>query len=169
MTAYRFRMASVLRIRRLQEEQARAALLRARAAEAEATQRTTSRRDRLHRAVEAGFGGGTTGGWRAEQDQRERLGEAVVAAKAAELWAAELASSSLADWDDAARELGIVERIEEHHRARWVAETIAAEQKDLDEQAVARFVRSTLKTGAAAARSKAGGSCDEAPSGGSER
>jgi flagellar export protein FliJ len=169
MTAYRFRMESVLRIRRLQEEQARAALLRARAAEAEATRRATSRRDRLHQAVEAGFAEGPTAGWRARQDQRERLGEAVVAARAAELWAAELASSSLADWDDAARELGIVERIEEHHRARWVAETVAAEQKDLDEQAVARFVRNTLQTGAAAARSAARAHGDGKPTGGADR
>jgi flagellar export protein FliJ len=169
MTSYRFRMASVLRIRRLQEEQARAALLRARAAEDEATRRTTSRRERLHQAVEAGFAEGPAGGWRAQQDQRERLGEAVVAAKAAELWAAELTSTSLADWDEAARDMGIVERIEEHHRARWVAEVVAAEQKDLDEQAVARFVRNTLQTGAAAARSKAGAHGDGNPTGGAER
>jgi flagellar export protein FliJ len=166
MTAYRFRMEPVLRIRRLQEEQARAAVLRARVQEAEATRRTVSRRERLHRAIESGFAGGSADEWRAEQDQRERLGDAVVASRAAELRAAELTASTLEDWDGAARELGVVERLEEHHRERWVADTLAAEQKDLDEQAIARFVRNTLRSGLAAARVEEGRSDDEETDGG---
>ncbi len=166
MTSYRFRLEPVLRIRRLQEEQARAALLRARAEEADAIRRTRNRRERLHRAVDSAFGDGSTAEWRARQDQVERLGDAVVAARAAELRASELGATCLADWDDAARDLGVVERIEEHHRARWVAETLAAEQKDLDEQAVTRFVRNALRGGLAAARDEAARDGDDDPTGG---
>mgnify|MGYP000459207014 CR=1 FL=1 len=138
MNGFRFRLGPVLRIRGLQEQQARARLARARHEEAEAQAHTRTRLRLLRRAAEAPRVGTSSPEWVDEQDRLRRLADAVVASRAAEVRAAELSSSSLAQWEDAATELAAMERLEERHRDAVQAEHRRLEQRDLDEIATGR-------------------------------
>ncbi|UDY37183.1 flagellar export protein FliJ [Dermatobacter hominis] len=136
--AYRFRLETVLRVRRIQEERARAELLAARTAEHAATTEHDRRGAVLDAARAAGLPDGSRLQWTAARDHHERLASAVEAARAAEVAAADLTSRSLAHWESAAADLKGLERLDERHRAEWRAEQERTEQKRLDEGAAAR-------------------------------
>lgn len=141
MKAYKFRLAPVLQVRRVQEEQARAALARARLDAARAAQETSVRRGLLFKAREAGLPDGHTAKWRAEQDRHQRLTQAVLASRAAELRASELVTSRVSDWEQAARDLAALEKLDEKARAAYWEELLADEQREADEQAAVRHAR----------------------------
>lgn len=150
MKAYTFRLAPVLKVRRLQEEQARAALARARIEAARAAEQTTLRRGLLGTARAVGLPSGRSDAWRAEQERHQRLTQAVLAARAAELRASELVATRIEDWNQAAREVAAIERLDEKARAQHLAEMAAQDQRDTDEQAAtlhARVQASTATTG----------------------
>jgi flagellar export protein FliJ len=144
--AYKFRLTPVLHVRRIQEEQARAALARARIDAARAAEETTKRRGLLGMARKAGLPSGSSSSWRAEHDRQERLTEAVLASRAAELRASELVATRLEDWNHAAREVAAIERLDEKARAQYLAEMNALDQRDTDEQASARHARAQART-----------------------
>lgn len=133
MSRYRFRLESVLRVRRVQEDRARAELALARIAEAEARERTVRRRGLLSRASEVGLPSGDTTTWGAQRDRMDRLAAAVTASHAAEAHAADLSRNRLEAWEHAAAELRMLERLDERHREEWRDEQLRAEQKTLDE------------------------------------
>lgn len=141
MKAYKFRLASVLHVRRLQEDQARAALAQARLDAARAADETTTRRGLLGMARKRGLPSGRTSEWQAEHDRQQRLTHAVLAARAAELRASELVATRIEDWNVAAREVAAIERLDEKARAEHFAEMIKLEQRDADEQAASRHAR----------------------------
>lgn len=133
MSRYRFRLESVMRVRRVQEDRARAQLALARLAEVEARQDTTRRRGLLRRATDVGLPSGEVHDWAAQRDRTDRLAAAVTASQVAELHAADLTRNRLADWERAASELRSLERLDERHREVWQAEQLREEQKVLDE------------------------------------
>lgn len=138
MKAYKFRLDPVLHVRRLQEEQARAALAHARLEAARATQETTRRRGLLGMSRKAGLPSGRSSEWQAQHDRQERLAQAVLASRAAELRASELVATRVEDWNEAAREVAALEKLDQKARDAHFAEMIALEQRDADEQSAAR-------------------------------
>jgi flagellar protein FliJ len=147
---YRFRMEAVLRVRRLQEEQARAALLRARRDHADAEDETRRRLGILRRRLESPLAEGAAPAFTAEMERRERLAAAVVASRAAEVHASQVTSTRMADWEGAARDLATLERLDEGKRKAFVAEVLAAEQRVVDEQATVRAANEDRRRIAAA-------------------
>jgi flagellar protein FliJ len=138
MKGYRFRMEAVLRVRRLQEEQARAALLRARRDQSDAQDETRRRLGILRRRLQSPVAEGTAPAFSAELERRERLGAAVIASRAAEVHASQVTSTRMSDWERAARDLATLERLDEGQRKAFVADVLAAEQRVVDEQATVR-------------------------------
>lgn len=133
MSRYRFRLESVLRVRRVQEERARAQLARARLEELEARRATEERKGRLRRHAEVGLPSGDGVMWKAQRDRGERLAAAVAASHVAELHAAELSTRRLEDWERAAADLRALERLDERQRDLWRGEQLREEQRTLDE------------------------------------
>lgn len=138
MRGYRFRLESVLRVRRVQEERAKAELAMARLAEIEARGRTSRRRAALERALDLGLPNGPSRSWMAEHERHERLASAVTASQLAEIHAADLSLMRLRDWEQAATDLHTLEKLDDRSREQWRAEQLAEEQKALDELANAR-------------------------------
>jgi flagellar FliJ protein len=136
--AYRFRLETVLRVRRIQEERARAELLAARTAEQAAGAERGRRGALLDAARAAGLPDGSRLEWTSARDHHDRLAGAVEAARAAEVAAADLTARSLAHWEAAAADLQGLERLDERHRAEWRVEQERAEQQRLDESVAAR-------------------------------
>jgi flagellar biosynthesis chaperone FliJ len=152
---YRFRLEAVLRVRRLQEEQARAALLQARRDESEAQQEHRRRVGLLRLRARVTTPEGPTAAFLAERDRRERLAGAVLASRAAELHAVQASGTRLRDWERAARDLATLERLDERQREEFVSEVLAAEQRATDEQATMRAARADRLAARAAARAAA--------------
>lgn len=146
MKAFKFRLDPILAVRRIQEEQSRAALAKARIEAARAAQETTKRRRALLSAREAGLPSGPTTNWRAKHDRQRRMSEAVLASRAAELRASELVATRVEDWERAAQEVKALERLDERARAAHLAEVLAEEQRDADEQAAIRHARNQRRT-----------------------
>lgn len=133
MSRYRFRLESVMRVRKVQEDQARAQLARARLDELEARHATSQRRSRLRDVTDAGLPSGDPGSWRGQRDRVDRLAAAVTASHVAELHAAELSSQRLQEWERAAAELRAMERLDERSRDEWRVEQLRDEQRVVDE------------------------------------
>lgn len=147
MKGYRFRLEPVLRVRRLQEERARASLAMARRAEQEAVAETGRRRGLLAAARDAGLPDGSRLAWGSARDSQDRLAAAVMVSQMAEAHAADLALGSLAQWEDAAVALRTLERLDERSREVWNEEQRQAEQRDLDELTSARAARDGARRG----------------------
>lgn len=138
---YRFRLETVLRVRRIQEERARAELLSARLGERAATDERDRRGALIDVARAAGLPDGSRLAWGTARDEHDRLAGALDAARAAEVAAADLTTRSLDHWEATAADLRGLERLDERHRALWRAERDREEQRRLDETASARAVR----------------------------
>lgn len=141
MKGYRFRLEPVLRVRRLQEERARAALAMSRRAEQDAVAETGRRRGLFAAARDAGLPDGSRLAWNAARDSQDRLATAVMVSQMAEAHAADLALGNLAHWEEAAIALRTLERLDERSREVWNEEQRRVEQRDLDELTSARAAR----------------------------
>jgi flagellar protein FliJ len=138
---YRFRLEPVLRVRRLQEERARAALAMARRAEQDAQAETGRRRGLMAAARDAGLPDGSRLQWAAARDRQDRLAQAILVSQMAEAHAADLAAGNMAHWEEAALALRTLERLDERSREVWNEEQRRNEQRDLDELTSARAAR----------------------------
>ncbi|MGB6059864.1 MAG: flagellar export protein FliJ [Microthrixaceae bacterium] len=141
MKGYRFRLEPAMRVRRLQEENARARLARARIAADQAMSETAHRRSLLDRVRESRSSEASTDDWQAARDRRDRMAAALRAAQSAEAHALDIALGHQNNWEEAAAELKVLERLDERSREEWRLEQNRAEQKELDELATARSVR----------------------------
>jgi flagellar FliJ protein len=133
VSRYRFRLESVLRVRRVQEERSRAELAMARLAELEAQKATARRVGLLRRMSDEGLPSGASVEWANQRARSDRMAAAVTASQVAQLHAAELSQRRLADWERAARDLRALERLDERQREEWLVEQGREEQKVLDE------------------------------------
>ncbi len=132
MKRYQFRLAHVERVRRIQEEQARADLLAARQrlirAGADLSRNTETYDQRRSTSTRAG-----TSRFRSDRDHDHLLTMAVVAARAAEANALILVNQKLESWTEAARAVSALERLDERQRERHQIEVDREEQAELDD------------------------------------
>lgn len=137
MKRYQFKLSNVLRVRKVAEEHARAAL---REAQDEADRATAELETRLA-AVGAARpipGRRTTSEFQEEREQLERHRRAVLAARSAEAHALALLGARHAEWQAAAQEVRALERLDERQRSDWILEVTRAAQLATDEIATIR-------------------------------
>lgn len=137
MKRYRFALGSVMRVRRIAEEQARAALVEA---QRDADQASVELEARLV-AIGAARplpGLRATVEFQADREHLERHRQAVLAARTAEANALDLLGAAHATWAAAAAEVRALERLDERKRAEWTLEVTRAAQLATDEIATTR-------------------------------
>jgi flagellar FliJ protein len=128
-----FRLASVLRVRRVQEEVARAEVLKAHRASGTAwtdVERRTAyleaRRGELSSGTSAAFIGAMTAGIARASD--------LSAARAAHQLATEVAAERSAEWSASAQKVKTLESLEERHRTEVRAADEASAQRAADDR-----------------------------------
>lgn len=137
MKAYRFRLESVLRVRRLQERVATQQLAEAVRALHHAQSESVRARRSLEHAT-APVGQLTIGAFEWSHEQSSRLSDAArTRAEAAEV-AAEAARQADAVWGAARRRTATLERLDERHLAIWQQELDRSEAAVLDDLATRR-------------------------------
>jgi flagellar export protein FliJ len=138
MKKYRFSMGSVLRVRKITEEQQRAAHL---AAQAEAERASAELGKRLHAigAASPQVGQHTNDEFQEVREQLDRHHLAVLAARSAEANALEVAMTTYDEWMVAAREVKALERLDDRQHSEWTLEATRAAQAATDEIATTRF------------------------------
>ena len=137
MKAYRFRLDSVLRVRRLQERVAMQQLAEARRALDEAQSESARARRSLEDAA-APVGRLTIGAFEWSHEQSTRLSDASRARAEAAEAAAEAARQADALWGTAKRRTATLERLDERHLALWRRELDRSEAAELDDLATRR-------------------------------
>lgn len=132
MKRYQFRFEHVARVRKIQEDQARAELLAARhrllVAEAELAARSDDYRARLSTETP-----GSAAVFRSQRHQDDLLATAVTAARCAEANARLAVSQRIDIWTEAARKVAAMERLDERDRERHAADAAREEQAELDD------------------------------------
>jgi flagellar FliJ protein len=139
MNRYRFRLESVLRVRRAEEELARQELARANArlrAAMEAFRRESER----YGALESAPGALDPTGFRQARAYAELAAATVDAARQVMDAAAEEAAGRYVAWSEAATLVAALERIDDRRRAEHREEALRAEVAEADDMTSARFV-----------------------------
>lgn len=133
MSRRAFRLASLLRLRRAQEDQAAAELARAAAERLQASERADRQRRMLaeHRTPDKG----TSDAWMASVAARAALSAASRQAEAAVLDADQHVEHATAVWQGARRDERAMERLEQRHDERVAVERARREQLEIDEHA----------------------------------
>jgi flagellar protein FliJ len=135
--AYRFRLESVLRVRRLQERVATQQLAEARRVLHLAQSESARARRSLEDAA-APAGRLTIGAYEWSLEQSTRLSDAARARAEAAEAAAEAARQADAVWGTARRRTATLERLDERHLALWRRELDRSEATVLDDLATRR-------------------------------
>ena len=138
MKKYRFTMGGVLRVRRIAEEQSRAAHL---AAQAEAERASAELGARLTAigAASPKVGAASVDEFQKDRQQLDLHHLAVLAARSAEANALEIATTSYAEWSRAAQEVKALERLDDRQHSEWILEATRAAELATDEIATTRF------------------------------
>ena len=138
MKRYRFTMSGVLRVRQITEEQTRASYLDAQAQAQLASDELEARLQAIGSATPQP-GRLSSAEFREEREQLDRHHLAVLAARAAEANALEIASSTYDDWVESAREVRALERLDDRQHSEWTLEATRTAQLATDEIATTRF------------------------------
>lgn len=132
MKKYRFSLNSVMKLRRMEEEQARSFLLESQSDVDHATAELDSRLAAIGQARP--HPGRSLGSQFAdERDQLERHADAVVAARSAEANALAIMRTARSEWEDAARRVRSMERLDERQHETWLLESTRRAQVVTDE------------------------------------
>jgi flagellar export protein FliJ len=134
-----FRLASVLRVRRVQEEVARAELLRANREVGHAWT-DVERRNAYLESRRGGFTTGTSAAFIGSLTAGIARASDLSAARAAHQLAQDTAADRAAGWTEAAARVQALESLEERHRAAVRSADEAAAQRAADDRASAEFV-----------------------------
>ncbi|MCZ7527710.1 MAG: flagellar export protein FliJ [Acidimicrobiia bacterium] len=140
MRRYRFRLETVLRVRRIQEEQARAALVVANHDVARAAAAVTARYEHLarmprpDRPVQAGA-------FLAAQAALAGAARAVSEARHCHRRVADVADERRRSWQQTATRVSSLERLDERHRDEHGREVRRQEDREVDDLVVTRFRR----------------------------
>lgn len=137
---YRFRLETVLRVRRIQEEQARYALLAANRAVLEAAQEVATRRETLddHTVVAVPT---THDGFMASHYRGELLAGAVRTAAAREIEALDVQVDKRDAWGEQAQRVASLERLDERTHELYRVEANRDELKTVDDIVTGRYAR----------------------------
>lgn len=138
MRRYRFRFEHVERVRRIQEEQARAELLASRQRLMQAGA-DLSRASDTYEARRSGSGLSAASDFRSARDRDALLTAAVVAARVAESNALLVVNQRLDAWTEAASAVSAMERLDERMRERHAADEAREEQAELDDLVAPRL------------------------------
>ncbi|HVM19821.1 MAG TPA: flagellar FliJ family protein [Egibacteraceae bacterium] len=140
MKRYEFRMAKVLRVRRLQEEAAQAQVAAARQAEhAAAEDLAASRQHYADLDAPAQYTAAGLLGWHARADLRA---QAVTHAGRRHLTAVDSTRGAVEAWQAAQRRVEVLERLDERRREEHTVVVRRAEDATVDDIMVARSRRS---------------------------
>jgi len=135
---YRFRLATVLRVRQAEEDQASDTLRRAN----ERVRELLAARDReaaRYRSLPVADGSMTLPELRQEQAAASLVAEALTAADQAAMAAASDAVQAQVAWSTAVRRVTVLERLDSRRRAEHDAEVRQADVKEVDDLVTARF------------------------------
>lgn len=137
MNRYKFRLDQVRNVRRVQEDQALAAFLRAQRAAADAADAAANRRTRYD-AESRVTPSGSTGLFVADHE-RLAWGAAAVEAASQALADARWAAGELrTEWSETARRVAALDRLDERLRAEHAVEAQRAFERQVDDIVVAR-------------------------------
>lgn len=153
MKRNRFRLETVMRIRRTQEDVEVGRLSLALGAAAAARAVETEREQRYLAAVQHPAGGWSaerpalsTDAFLADRSMTELMGDAVVVAQAEVATADAVVDERRVDWSLAAKRVAALERLHERHVDAHHAAVLAEESSDADERTMARRLREMQAT-----------------------
>ncbi len=138
MRRYEFRLASVLQLRRAEEQSARGAL---RAANDELRRRIATRDERAahYRVVAATPPAASAEGLLAQHQLGELAAAAVLSARRRVTAAAADAALAQVAWSNASRRVKVLERLDERRRAEHAAAEARAEAAEIDDLVTSRY------------------------------
>lgn len=140
MKRYQFRAEKVLRVRRLQEDIARADVAASRQQEQAASDALSASQQR-YAQLQAGGGAQTAATFLASREQAGHRATAVINAQQHQRIAQDVTARSLATWQDAHRKVDGLERLDERRREDYVIEAGRAQDAAVDEIVVSRARR----------------------------
>jgi flagellar protein FliJ len=140
MKRFHFRLAQVLRVRRVQEDQARYALMSANGLAALAARRVDERLDEYAQR-QMPEGPQSFADFERSVFLLDSAAGAVGAARSAHREALDVVAACRAEWTDARRRVAALERLEERRRAEHAIEVQRAEDRFVDDLVVARHAR----------------------------
>jgi flagellar FliJ protein len=140
MKRFHFRLDRVQRVRQIEEDRAAAALAAANGAVTAAT-RFRHEREEAYAAVPREPARTGVGRFLAARGLRDLAADAVQAAAAAELLAAETAAARRQDWSVAAARVSVLDNLEDRRRDEYGLESLRAETVTVDDLVTARHGR----------------------------
>ena len=140
MKRFRFRLEQVLRVRRLQEDLARAALQLANR-EARAAADTVNARIEAYSAAARPEGAQSYDTFNQMQTHLDYAAAAITAARAVYAQALGVVDERRAEWAAARQRVAALERLEERRRDEYAIEARRAEDRLVDDLVVARHAR----------------------------
>ncbi len=141
MRRYRFRLASVLRVRRSEQDLAQAALLAAHAV-VRTEQQALTRRDEAYAAAVSAQAPSRAADFVYEQAHRAALGTAVLAQRSRLAEAEQSLQAARSAFSAAASRVGALERLDERQRAEHHAHALREDDLIVDDLVVSRVARS---------------------------
>lgn len=140
MSRYRFRLETVLRVRRAEEADAKAALLQANARLRAALEARERAQQHYRDVVDHHDGHGTREQLRRERWEASVAADVLAAAQREAIRGAGEAALAQVDWAQAARRVAVLERLDLRRRAEHAAEEQRREASAVDDLVTARFV-----------------------------
>lgn len=141
MKRYRFRLEQVLRVRRIEEERALAALLDAERRTVAADTTVAAELARYRAVATPGDGAAPTVGFLAERSRAGATAATLLAAGHAAAAARTEAASSRQGWQTAAQRVSALERLDERRRADHALESARDEERSTDDLVTGRAAR----------------------------
>lgn len=142
MSKYRFRLETVLRVRRAEETDAKAALLQANSRLRQMLERRDVAQQRYRRVVAHQPVAATAEELRLERWEAELLADALALAQREAMRAAGEAALAQVEWAQAARRVAVLERLDLRRRAEHADEERRKEHRMVDDLVTARYVAS---------------------------
>jgi flagellar protein FliJ len=132
----RFRLATVLRVRKIQEDTERGRLALAHADADRAAMHADRQTARYHDGAERSPASGTTNTFIGSRTHVERLVDAVVASLGDVVAAEVIVDDRRLDWSIAAQRVSALDRLRDRHREAFVAAALAEDVVDADERTI---------------------------------
>lgn len=140
MSRYRFRLETVLRVRRAEESEAKATLLRANARLRAALDARAQAQLRYRDVVAEQVLSGTLDDLRRDRWHAEVAASSLAAAQREAMRVAGEAALAQVDWSQAARRVAVLERLDHRRRAEYADQERHAEVGLVDDLVTARYV-----------------------------